>query len=186
MLEYHSKIFTIILNTERYSMQTLIRSLLLLFASSLVVNLLVCSAPKAGTKRMYTGESLQQYKVAYLVKGSPTYLKTPNNFKTQIQLLEIDDNSLGPEINYFDQYDLIEILPGKHTLKIGYKLAESYWHNNYSTYSNPLPEKRIFEAEAGKCYWIKSNMQVGIGMWNPTVLEESTDIYCPFSPTYRK
>ena len=186
MLEYHSKISTIILNAERYSMQTLTRSLLLLFASSLVVNLLVCSAPKAETERMYTGESLPQNKIAYLVKGSPTYLKTPNNFKTQIQLLEIDDNSLGPEINYFDQYDLIEILPGKHTLKIGYKLAESYLNHNPTTYSNPLPEKRIFEAEAGKCYWIKSNMQVGIGMWNPTVLEESTDIYCPFSPTYRK
>ena len=167
-------------------MQTLTRSLLLLFASSLVVNLLVCSAPKAETKRMYTGESLPQSKVAYLVKGSPTYLKTPNDFKTQIQLLEIDDNSLGPEINYFDQYDLIEILPRKHTLKIGYKLAESYLNHNPTTYSNPLPEKRIFEAEAGKCYWIKSNMQVGIGMWNPTVLEESTDIYCPFSPAYGK
>ena len=186
MLEYHSKISTIILNAERYSMQTLTRSLLLLFASSLVVNLLVCSAPKAETERMYTGESLPQNKISYLVKGSPTYLKTPSNFKTQIQLLEIDDNSLGPEINYFDQYDLIEILPGKHTLKIGYKLAESYLNHNPTTYSNPLPEKRIFEAEAGKCYWIKSNMQVGIGMWNPTVLEESTDIYCPFSPAYGK
>lgn len=167
-------------------MQTLTRSLLLLFASSLVVNLLVCSAPKAETKRMYTGESLPQSKVAYLVKGSPTYLKTPNNFKTQIQLLEIDDDSLGSKINYFDQYDLIEILPGKHTLKIGYKLAESYLNHNPTTYSNPLPEKRIFEAEAGKCYGIKSNIDVGIGMWNPTVLEVSTDIYCPFSPSYSK
>jgi len=136
---------------------------------------------------MYTGEPLPQYKVAYLVKGSPTYTKTPNNYLTPVQLLEIDDNSLGPETNYFDQYDLIELLPGKHTLKIGYKLTESYWSPNYyRTYSNPLPEKRIFEAEAGKCYWIKSNIQLGIGMWNPTVLENSTDIYCPFSSAYRK
>ena len=167
-------------------MQTLTRSLLLLFASSLVVNLLVCSAPKAETKRMYTGEPLPQYKVAYLVKGSPTYTKTPNNFLTPIQLLEIDDSSLGPEVNYFDQYELIEILPGEHTLKIGYKLAESYLNHNPTTYSNPLPEKRIFEAEAGKCYGVKSNIDVGIGIWNPTVLEVSTDNYCPFSLTYRK
>lgn len=168
-------------------MQTLIRSLLLLLASLLVVNLPGCSAFNTGTKRMYTGEPLPQYKVAYLVKGSPTYTKTPSNFLTPIQLLEIDDNSLGPEINYFDRYDLIELLPGKHTLKIGYKLKESYWNpNNYRTFSNPLPEKRIFEAEAGKCYWIKSNLQRDIGMWNPTVLEESTNIYCPFSSTYRK
>ncbi len=123
-------------------MQTAIRS-----ACLFVVCLVVASVLGCATARIYSGPQLPPDQVAFLERGDLSQ-----------SLSSIDGRESG---NFFLMNRALEILPGEHTIVVGYNSG-----SKHSTQRTTL----TFTAKPGTRYILKSN---AVGMrWEPTIVEK--------------
>jgi len=120
------------------------------FASILpVIFLLMCSGCATPHKKLYEGEKRPPSEVAVL--------KNSDIFKKNVNIIEIDgipgDQRTFAETSYNNLFDgtyYIELLPGKHTLKVQYVTL---------TWRRPYMTTLEFEAKAGKVYTVKDQLE---------------------------
>jgi hypothetical protein len=120
------------------------------------IAILIMLVPGCASNRMYSGPALPSNQVAFLERGSD----------------ELILRSFDGRQNFFLNIKEFEILPGKHTVEIGYSDGHSH-SRNFTTLT--------FTAKQGTRYVIKSNVNFGYvhpqrgyvrPHWNPSIVEK--------------